>query len=57
LLLTDINERDTPNVVTGYSSTTMIGTRGGTYATGNVIGVNRGDAYARLKGIAICVAQ
>lgn len=57
VILTDIDERDTPNVVTGYSSTTMIGTGGGTYATGNVIGVNRGDAYTRLRGIAIYVPK
>lgn len=57
VILTEINERDTPSVTTSYGSATAVGSGSSTYATGNAISVNRGDAYTRLKGIAIYVAQ
>lgn len=57
VILTEINERDTPSVITSYGSANAVGTGGNAYATGNAISVNRGDAYTRLKGIAIYVTQ
>ncbi len=57
VILTEINERDAPSVTTSYGHTTASGTGGSAYATGTATSVNRGDAYTRLKGVAIYVSQ
>jgi hypothetical protein len=57
VILTEISERDTPTVTTSYGSATATGTGGSTYVTGNATSINRGDAYTRLKGIAVYVSQ
>ncbi|MCF6208892.1 MAG: hypothetical protein L3J61_05870, partial [Ghiorsea sp.] len=55
VILTEINERDAPKVTTSYGHATAFGTGGSAYATGTATSVNRGDAYTRLKGVAIYV--
>jgi uncharacterized protein YbjQ (UPF0145 family) len=57
VILTEINERDAPKVTTSYGYATVDGTGGSAYATGTATSVNRGDAYTRLKGVAIYVTQ
>jgi len=55
VILTVIKERDAPAVVTSYGSATATGTGGSATAMGTSTSVNRGDAYTRLKGVAIYV--
>ena len=55
VILTVINERDAPTVTTSYGYATASGTGGSAFASGVATGVNRGDAYTRLKGVAIYV--
>ena len=57
VILTEINERDASSVTTSYGSATATGTSGSAYATGNAISVNRGDAYTRIKGVAVYVSR
>jgi len=57
VLLTEINERDAPKVTTSYGQATASGTGGSAYATGTATSINRGDAYTRVKGVAIYVNQ
>jgi hypothetical protein len=57
VILTQINERDAPIVTTSFGQASATGTGGTAYATGTATGVNRGDAYTRLKGVAIYVKQ
>lgn len=57
VILTEINERDAPQVTTSYGYATASGTGGSAYASGTATGVNRGDAYTRLRGVAIFVTQ
>lgn len=55
VLLTEIKDRDAPAVTTTYGTTMARGSGSSVHATGSSIGVNRGDAYARVRGIAIYV--
>ncbi|UTA46808.1 DUF4156 domain-containing protein [Simiduia sp. 21SJ11W-1] len=55
VILTEIKERDRPVVVTSYGSATATVNGSSAYATGNAVGVSRGDTYTRLKGVAIFV--
>jgi hypothetical protein len=55
VILTVINERDAPSVTTSFGQASATGTGGTAYATGTATSVNRGDAYTRLKGVAIYV--
>ncbi|MBV1888964.1 MAG: DUF4156 domain-containing protein [Proteobacteria bacterium] len=57
VILTEIKERDTAKVTTSYGYATAAGAGGSATATGTATSVNRGDAYTRLKGIAIYVTQ
>lgn len=57
IILTEINERDAPAVTTAYGSATATGAEGSVYASGNAISVNRGDAYTRIRGIAVYVSN
>ena len=57
VILTEINERDAPSVTTNYGSAIATGTGGSVFATGNSTSVNRGDAYTRIKGVAVYVSQ
>ena len=57
VILTEINERDAPSITTSYGHATASGTGGSAFATGAATSVNRGDAYTRLKGVAIYVNQ
>lgn len=55
VILTEIKERDAPKVITSYGYATAAGTGGSVSAVGNATSVNRGDAYTRLKGVAVYV--
>lgn len=56
VLLSQINERDAPSTTTSYGSARAYGNDGSSaYASGNSISVNRGDAYTRMRGLAIYV--
>lgn len=57
VVLTDIKERDNPTTVTSIGNTTIYGKQGGAFATGTAIGINRGDAHTRLRGVAIFIAK
>ncbi len=57
VILTEIKERDTPTVTTSYGHAIASGTVGSAFATGAATSVNRGDAYARLRGVAVFVKQ
>lgn len=57
VILTEINERDSPSVTTSYVSTTATGAGGSVYASGNATSVNRGDSYTRIRGIAVYVTN
>lgn len=52
VILTQIDERDSPSVITSYGSATAVSGGSTGYATGITSSVNRGDAYTRLRGIA-----
>lgn len=55
IILTEVKERDRPVVVTSYGSATANINGSSVYATGNAVGVRRGDTYTRLRGVAIFV--
>jgi hypothetical protein len=55
LLLTEMKERDAPAVTTTVSTATASGGSTRVFATGSGVGVNRGDSYTRLRGLAIYV--
>ena len=56
VLLSQINERDAPSTSTSIGSAYASGNDGSSaYASGSSISVNRGDAYTRIKGLAIYV--
>jgi len=55
VILTVIKERDAPVVVTSYGTAVATGTGGSATAAGTATSVNRGDAYTRLKGVAVYV--
>ena len=55
VILTEIDERDAPEIITSYGRATAAGTGGSAYATGTATSVNRGDAYTRIKGVAVYV--
>lgn len=55
VILTVIKERDAPSVTTSYGNVYASGTGGTATFTGTSTSVNRGDAYTRLKGVAIFV--
>jgi hypothetical protein len=55
VLLSGVNERDAPSVSTTYGSATATGGGTSVYASGSGTSVNRGDAYTRVRGIAIYV--
>ena len=57
VILTEIKERDSPSVTTSFGQAYATGTSGTAYATGTATSVNRGDAYTRLKGVAVYVKQ
>lgn len=57
VILTEIKERDAPTVTTSYGHAIASGTGGSAYATGTATSVNRGDAYTRLRGVAVYVKQ
>ena len=57
VILTQLNERDAPSVTTSFGQASATGTGGTAYATGTATSVNRGDAYTRLRGVAIYVKQ
>lgn len=57
VIVTEINERDEPNVTTSYGSAIAMSNSGSAYANGNVLSISRGDAYTRVKGIAVYVPQ
>lgn len=57
VILTEIKERDAPTVTTSYGQAFASGTGGSAYATGTATSVNRGDAYTRLRGVAVYVKQ
>ncbi len=57
VILIEIKERDAPKVITTYGHAVVSGTSGSAYASGNTISVNRGDAYTRLKGVAVYVTH
>jgi len=55
IILGGVNQRDTPQTVTGFGTTTAYGAGGSVSGFGTVVGVNRGDAYTRVEGIAVFV--
>lgn len=55
VLLTEMKERDAPAVTTTYGTATATGGGATVVASGTGIGVNRGDSYTRLRGLAIYV--
>jgi len=55
ILLSIVDERDTPSVTTSYGSATASGNGSNAYVTGNSTSVNRGDSYTRVRGLAIYV--
>ena len=57
VLLTEVDERDAPSVTTGYGYATATGGGTSVFASGNSIGVNRGDSYTRVSAIAIYVKE
>lgn len=57
VILTEIKERDAPTVTTSYGQAIASGAGGSAYATGTAFSVNRGDAYTRLRGVAVYVKQ
>jgi hypothetical protein len=57
VILTEIDERDAPSVITSHGTATATGTGGSAYATGNATSISRGDAYTRIRGVAIYVSQ
>ncbi|CAM4238121.1 hypothetical protein [Vibrio neonatus] len=57
IILTAIDERDTPHTTTSYGSAITTSTDGSLYSSGNTISVERGDAYTRLRGVAVYVSK
>lgn len=58
VLLGNINERDAVKTTTGYGNARAYGSDGSSvYASGNSTYVDRGDAYTRIKGLAIFVSK
>ncbi len=56
VLLSEIDERDTPSTTTSYGSASASGSDGSSvYASGSSVSVNRGDTYSRIRGLAIYV--
>lgn len=56
VLLSGINERDAPTTTVSVGSGQVYNNSGDSvYATGSGTSVNRGDAYTRVKGLAIFV--
>ena len=55
VLLSELDERDTPSVSTTYGSAAASGGGTSVYATGNSTSIDRGDSYTRVRGVAIYV--
>jgi uncharacterized protein YbjQ (UPF0145 family) len=54
VVLSNIDERDAPSTSTSYGNVNAYGNDGSSaYASGNSVSVNRGDAYTRVRGLAI----
>jgi hypothetical protein len=56
VVLSNIDERDAASTSTSYGNANAHGNDGSSaYASGNSVSVNRGDAYTRVRGLAIYV--
>ncbi len=56
VLLSNIDERDSPSTSTTYGNANAHGSDGSSvYASGNSVSVTRGDTYTRTRGLAIYV--
>lgn len=55
VLLTEMKERAAPTATATYGTTIATDGARTVVATGNGIGVNRGDSYTRIRGLAIYV--
>lgn len=55
VLLSGVNERDAPSTTSTYGSATATGGGASVYASGKSTSVSRGDAYTRVRGVAIYV--
>jgi hypothetical protein len=60
VLLTELKERDAARTVVGLGTSSTTGVAGSTvistHSTGTLVGIDRGDAHTRLRGIAIHVS-
>ena len=56
VLLSGIDERDAPSTTTTYGNARAHGNDGSSvYASANGVSVHRGDAYTRMRGLAVYV--
>ena len=55
VLLTGIDQRDTPSVSSSYGTATVYGSGTSASAYGNAVSVNRGDTYTKISALAIRV--
>jgi len=55
ILLMEIDERDAPTVTTSFGTAYASGSGGSASVTGQGVAVSRGDAYTRLRGLAVYI--